>query len=65
MFFEFKTKKNEKVAININKVLFITPYKNGTYIIDVEGNEYESSEGYESFMQRLQDTITLNMRQIV
>lgn len=65
MFFEFKTKRNEKVSININMLLFITPCKNGTYIIDAEGNEYESCEGYDSFMQRLQNTISQNMRQIV
>lgn len=58
MFFEFVTRKNEKVTINVSMILFITPYKNGTMLIDCEGNDYESNETYESFITRLQDTIS-------
>lgn len=57
MFFEFKTKRNERVSINVSKILFITPSKNGTILIDCEGNDYESNESYESFMQRLYDLV--------
>lgn len=53
MFFEFVTRKNEKVSINIDHILFVTNLKNGTCLIDVEGNDYESNEGYESFSKRL------------
>ena len=56
-FFEFKTKRNERVSINVSKILFITPSKNGTILIDCEGNDYESNESYESFMQRLYDLV--------
>ena len=41
MFFEFVTRKNEKVSINIDHILFVTNLKNGTCLIDVEGNDYE------------------------
>ena len=57
MFIEFVTRKNEKVTINISMILFITPYKNGTMVIDCEGNDYESSEKYDSFIERLNNII--------
>lgn len=57
MFFEFTTRKKEIVSININKILFITTTKFGTCILDDEGNDYESNESYESFMQRLFETL--------
>ena len=57
MFIEFITKRNEKVTININMILFITAYKDGITIIDCDGNNYESFESYDSFITRLQDKI--------
>lgn len=60
MFFEFKTRKNEIVSININKILFITSTKYGTCLLDDEGNDYECNEPYENFMQRLFNTISQN-----
>ena len=65
MFFEFKTKKNEPVAINIGKILFITPYKNGTMLVDSEGNEYEMLESYESAISRLCEVVQQKLRQNV
>ena len=55
MFFEFYTKRNEKVSINICHILYITPSKLGTIIVDVESNDYETPESYECVMNRLRD----------
>ena len=55
MFFEFITTKNEPVSININKILYITPYKKGSLIVDVEGMDYYSNEEYTALVQRLND----------
>lgn len=55
MFFEFQTKKNEPITINVNKILFITPYRNVTMIIDDQGNEYETLEKYNSVVSRLNE----------
>ena len=55
MFFEFKTKRNEKVLINVNHILFITPTKNGTLLVDITQNDYESHEPYENMAHRLND----------
>ena len=60
MFFEFITKRNEKVTINVNSILFITSHKTGTFIVDVEANEYESNESYESFVKRLNNCVNQN-----
>lgn len=57
MFFEFRTKKNESVTINVSMILFITPNKKGTTLIDCEGNIFESNESYESFISRLEDIV--------
>lgn len=55
MFFEFLTKRNEKVLLNINHILFITPTKNGAMLVDSVENYYETLEPYESVVLRLQN----------
>ena len=53
MFFEFLTKRNEKVYMNINHIVFITPTKNGALIVDVTSNDYETLESYDELISRL------------
>ena len=59
MFFEFITKNNEQIAININLILFITSYKNTTIIYDTDGNDYRTNESYTSIINRLNDLKSL------
>lgn len=60
MFFEFETKRNEKVSINICCIMFITSTKNGTTLVDTDGNEYSTFESYDSVVLRLRDLKPLN-----
>ena len=53
MFFEFITLRNEKVSININHILFVTPTKKGTMLVDVNNNDYETLESYTNVIFRL------------
>jgi hypothetical protein len=53
MFFEFITLRNEKVSININHILFVTPTKKGTMLVDVTNNDYETLESYTNVIFRL------------
>ena len=53
MFFEFLTRRNEKILININHILFITPTKNGALLVDSSDNYYETLESYESMVLRV------------
>ena len=65
MFFEFITKTNEQIAININLILFITSYKNTTIIYDTDGNDYRTNESYTSIINRLNDLKSLKTWQNV
>ena len=65
MFFEFITKNNEQIAININLILFITSYKNTTIIYDTDGNDYRTNESYTSIINRLNDLKSLKTWQNV
>ena len=60
MFFEFLTKRNEKVCINICCIQFITSTKNGTLIMDNDGNEFETLEPFDSLVLRLRNLKPLN-----
>lgn len=53
MFFEFTTKRNEKVIINICRIHFVTSRKIGSLIMDLDGNEFETLESYDSVISRL------------
>lgn len=59
MFIEIRTKRNELVMININQILFFTPNKNGTLIVDIIGNEYSIEEPYSDFKHRFNTFISL------
>ena len=65
MFFEFITKNNEQIAININLILCITSYKNTTIIYDTDGNDYRTNESYTSIINRLNDLKSLKTWQNV
>ena len=64
MFFEFVTKREEKVAINIFLILFITPLKKGTMIVDEDGNDYQTNESYEELKQRLNTFASLHIEKM-
>ena len=54
MFFEFETVKKEKIALNLQHILFITPGKqNGAVIVDTLGMDYKTNESYEDVLHRL------------
>ncbi len=53
MFLLFKTKRDEDVLINVDKISFILKAKKGNATIyDEAGNEFSSSVSYEHFMQQ-------------
>ncbi len=53
MFIDFTTNKGEHVALNVDRILFITEKKNGCLIYDTEGMDYTVSESYSDFVSRL------------
>jgi hypothetical protein len=53
MFIEIVTKRNEIAQINVNMIILVAPKKNGTYILDISGNEYEILESFVDFIARL------------
>ena len=54
MFFEFMTKKKEKISLNLLHILFITSDKNGdAVIVDTFGMDYKTTEPYEEVKTRL------------
>ena len=62
MFFEFLTKRNEKVYMNINHIVFITPTKNyNTMITQIafKNNLYQASLTLGEYRISLTDKIKL------
>lgn len=57
MILEITTKKNEKVLINVSHILYIATEKNGTVIIDIDGNEYSTYEHFDDIRLRLKEYI--------
>ena len=53
MFIQVTTKKGEKILMNVNNVVFVSPAKNGSVIIDVSGMDYSVIDTYESVVSRL------------
>ncbi len=52
-FIEFVTLKKERVALNINRILYVTDSKKGCIIFDLDGMEYTVSEDFVTFVDRL------------
>lgn len=52
-FFEFKTKKNEPIIISLDRIAFITSYKGKAVLFDLDGQEFDSNEDFETFKTRL------------
>ena len=55
MFIVITTKKNEKICLNIEHIVFITEIKNHAVIVDVLGTDYELGYSYEEFMSEFMD----------
>lgn len=52
-FLEIKTIKNEKVLINLDKILFITEERQSVVVVDETGNEFTTKETYTDLVNRI------------
>ena len=59
-FFEFETRKQEPILININRISFVIKYKGLAVVYDVDGQQFETNEDYDDFKMRLNAAISLN-----
>ena len=48
MFIELTTVKGEKITFNSANIVLVAPAKKGTYLVDVNGMDWQVSESYES-----------------
>ena len=53
MFMEIITKRKEVVNININQIVYITPDKDFTVIVDSTGQDYYVDEPYNKLVERI------------
>ena len=47
MYIELTTQRGEKISFNASKIVMLTPVKNGTLIVDVNGLDLRVVEPYE------------------
>ena len=54
MFIELITVKGEKLTLNTQHIVLVAPSRKGTVLVDVNGIDWEVSEGYESLKEKLE-----------
>ncbi|MBR2611609.1 MAG: hypothetical protein IKC72_00945 [Clostridia bacterium] len=54
MFIELITVKGEKLTLNTQHIVLVAPTRKGTVLVDVNGIDWEVSEGYESLKEKLE-----------
>ena len=54
MFVELITVKGEKLTVNTQHIVLVAPARKGTFLVDVNGIDWEVSEDYESLKEKLE-----------
>lgn len=54
MFIELITVKGEKLTLNTQHIVLVAHTRKGTVLVDVNGIDWEVSEGYESLKEKLE-----------
>lgn len=60
MFMEIVTRRKEIVNININQIVYVTPDKSSTVIVDSIGQDYYVNEPYDSVVARIKAIVKQN-----
>ena len=61
MFIEITTmKREERVSINLMHVVLLSSYRNGTYILLQDGEEYHAKETYSELVRLINSKKTKN-----
>ena len=54
MFIELKTVKGEKITFNTENIVFVSPDRKGSVVVDVNGMDWTVSEPYDNLRAILQ-----------
>lgn len=57
---EIVTRRKEIVNININQIVYVTPDKSSTVIVDSIGQDYYVNEPYDSVIARIKAIVKQN-----